>query len=294
MINSVQFSNHTGYKEGFEGDVLKGDQLRALMSGLRRNDLLPDIGHVLTGYIGSASFLEAFLDALHMVREACARQNPNHQVRYVCDPVLGDKGKFYVPMELVPLYKEKVIPLADVVTPNQFEIEQLTGITLQSMADAQRACHVLHDMGPSLVFITSIELDGGENASSGDSDPRMAIVASERSRQPADTTTTTQPTTSAWMINCPILPGHYIGTGDLTAALLLAYTAQYGDHCNSDETSRVPTAMENVVNTLFAVIQWTSEHAGDSIKSRELKLIQCKDIIEHPPQQFKAVRLENM
>ena len=62
IVNSVHFSNHTGYPKGWEGDVLKGDQLRQLLNGLERNGLLQDIQHVLTGYIGSESFLTEVMD----------------------------------------------------------------------------------------------------------------------------------------------------------------------------------------------------------------------------------------
>lgn len=261
VVNSVHFSNHTGYKEGFEGDVLKGDQLRAIMAGLKRNSLLEGIGHVLTGYIGSESFLEAVLDVIKNVRE-----EHGAKVRFVCDPVLGDKGKFYVPTELVGLYRERVIPLADVLTPNQFEVEQLTGIKINTMEDAKRACDQLHKMGPSLVFITSMEL--GTDS--------MTILASERS--------TATSTIMAWRIDCPILPGHFTGTGDLCAALLLAHTAR--------EPNNIPAVMEKVINTMFAVLQRTLETAGDTVKSRELKLVQSKDIIENPPQRFQAERIE--
>jgi len=123
VVNSVHFSNHTGYKEGWEGDVLKGDQLRAILDGLQRNDLLGEIGHVLTGYIGSESFLEAVLDVIQTLRGAggCSSSSgtTTSAVRFVCDPVLGDKGEFYVPTSLVALYRDRVLPLADVVTPNQ-------------------------------------------------------------------------------------------------------------------------------------------------------------------------------
>ena len=121
VVNSVHFSNHTGYKEGWEGDVLKGDQLRAILDGLQRNDLLGEIGHVLTGYIGSESFLEAVLDVIQTLRGAgcCSSTSTTSPVRFVCDPVLGDKGEFYVPRSLVALYRDRVLPLADVVTPNQ-------------------------------------------------------------------------------------------------------------------------------------------------------------------------------
>jgi len=257
VVNSVHFSNHTGYQEGWEGDVLKGDQLRSIMNGLKRNDLLNEIGHVLTGYIGSESFLEAVLDVIQTLRAN------GRTVRFVCDPVLGDKGEFYVPKELVVLYREKVLPLADVVTPNEFEVEQLTGIHIESLEDAKRACSSLHAMGPSLVFITSLELND-----------TMTILASKRINETIS---------KAWRIDCPILPCSFTGSGDLCASLLLAHSALQPDN--------IPGAMEKVINTMFAVLQRTLESAGETVQSRELKLIQSKDIIEHPPSRFKAEQI---
>ena len=69
VINSVHFSNHTGYQGGWTGDVLNGDQLRSILDGLEKNGLLHDVSHLLTGYIGSASFLEAVMDVLKTLRQ---------------------------------------------------------------------------------------------------------------------------------------------------------------------------------------------------------------------------------
>lgn len=270
VVNSVHFSNHTGYPNGFTGDVLKGDQLRQILSGLSQNDLLDPIGFVLTGYIGSESFLQAILDVIRALRK-----NGRSSVRYVCDPVLGDVGPgFYVPKELVALYKQKVIPLADVLTPNEFEVRQLTGVHIQNLDDAKRACRILHEMGPDLVFITSLTLPGSST---------MCILASQKDAA----TTTTSPTDSdtttytTWKIECPILPGQYTGTGDLCAALLLAHTSEHP----------LETAMENVINTMYAVLEATQAVAGSSVRSRELKLIQSKSVIEHPPPRFCAEKI---
>ena len=164
-INSVQFSTHTGYP-GWRGEVLQGQQLSDLVEGLKASGLLKGYTHMLTGYIGSASFLRAVLDTARAVRA----ENP--QMRYFCDPVMGDNGRLYVPSELVDIYREEsrrrwkgsatlrdaarpvcacrrgfskasgrakaeerglpflstqeVLPLASVLTPNQFEAELLT------------------------------------------------------------------------------------------------------------------------------------------------------------------------
>jgi pyridoxine kinase len=261
VVNSVHFSNHTGYAGGVEGDVLQGEQLVKLLEGLERNGLLQNIGHLLTGYIGSESFLRQVIHVLQTLRK-------HREVRFVCDPVLGDAGHFYVPRELVQVYREQVIPLANVVTPNQFEVEQLTGISCKTIQDALKACRALHNMGPQLVFITSIVLEG---------DDSIAILASQQS---------SDGTTQAWRIDSPLLPGQYTGTGDLCAALLLGHTA------NSNEDD-LPCAMEKVANSMFAIIQRTHESSNDdSVASRELKLVQSKRDIENPPDSFKAYRIQ--
>jgi pyridoxine kinase len=69
----------------------------------------------------------------------------------VCDPVLGDNGKLYVPAELVKVYKETLVPLAHLLTPNQFELEQLTGVKVTSVDAALKACSLLHSVGVKTV-----------------------------------------------------------------------------------------------------------------------------------------------
>lgn len=269
FINSVHFSNHTGFDKGWEGDILQGDQLRKIMLGLERNNLLTDVGHLLTGYIGSESFLEAVMDVLKTTKT-----NTGGKLRYVCDPVLGDIGSgFYVPRELVQLYREKVIPEADAVTPNQFEAEQLTGLTLKTVDDVKHICKILHDMGPKLVLITSVDLPINNDA--GETE-KVSVFASKRDDK--------EETPQVWRIDCPKLPGTYTGTGDLFSALLLAHSAM--------NPNDLPATLEKVMNTMFACIkrslELTPDIPEDSKIPRGLMLIQCKDIIENPPIDIKA------
>ncbi|KAH9739118.1 Pyridoxal kinase [Citrus sinensis] len=160
-IHSVQFSNHTGKLL----ILLLKNSLRTLrpdiwcesfnlykrrhklvaqfsLEGLEANNLLY-YTHLLTGYIGSVSFLNTILQVVEKLRSI----NPN--LIYVCDPVMGDEGKLYVPSELVSVYREKVVPVASMLTPNQFEAEQLTGFRIGSEADGREACKILHAAGPA-------------------------------------------------------------------------------------------------------------------------------------------------
>lgn len=76
----------------------------------------------------------------------------------VCDPVLGDEGRLYVPAELLPIYQNEIIPLSDICTPNQFEAELLTGLKLKTEADAWQAMNWFHDKGVKTVVISSTKL----------------------------------------------------------------------------------------------------------------------------------------
>uniref|UniRef100_A0A673MRZ1 Pyridoxal kinase n=1 Tax=Sinocyclocheilus rhinocerous TaxID=307959 RepID=A0A673MRZ1_9TELE len=75
----------------------------------------------------------------------------------VCDPVLGDNGAVYVPENLLPIYRDKVVPAADIITPNQ-EAELLTGRNISSEKDAVEVMNLLHSMGPDKVVITNSDL----------------------------------------------------------------------------------------------------------------------------------------
>ncbi|GMH04346.1 hypothetical protein Nepgr_006185 [Nepenthes gracilis] len=259
-INSVQFSNHTGYPS-FKGQVLDGQQLWDLIEGLAGNDLLY-YTHLLTGYIGSVSFLNTVLEVVNKLRSV----NPG--LVYVCDPVMGDEGTFYVPPELASVYREKVVPVASMLTPNQFEAEQLTGFRIVSEQDGREACNILHAAGPAKVVITSINIDGD-----------LILIGSHRKGK--------DQCPEQFRIVIPKVAAYFTGTGDLMTALLLGWSNKYPD--NLDE------AAELAVSSLQAVIQRTKNdygHAGfDSrTSSLELRLIQSQEDIRNPKVNFKAQR----
>jgi pyridoxine kinase len=343
IINSVQYSNHTGYPCGVEGEVLDGQRLISLIDGMERNGLLaaspssdedegPRIGNILTGYIGSASFLSAVVQIVHKLKTY------NPACRYICDPVLGDHGKFYVPIELVHIYKRDVLPIADIITPNQFEIEQLTGITISNIIDAQIACGILHDMGVNTVLITSIVFPSPTTTDATSAttdtippppDDSIAMFASHRNNSKAkiEETTATNLNTNAtsveedeqYILYTPKLPGQYTGTGDVCAALFLGWTAITADAAAAAETvqdktdenhdikssssSLLSTSLEKVGGTMHAIVKRTAAAAAASadttctsklVSSRELQLISSRDDIIYPPRLFHAVQVPSL
>ncbi|CAD6267124.1 unnamed protein product [Miscanthus lutarioriparius] len=259
-INSVQFSNHTGYPT-FRGQVLDGKQLWDLIEGLEANQLL-HYTHLLTGYIGSVSFLDTVLQVVDKLRSV------NPDLLYVCDPVLGDEGKLYVPQELISVYQQKVVPVASMLTPNQFEVELLTGLRITSEQDGLTACNTLHSAGPRKVVITSALIEG-----------KLLLIGSHKK-------TEEQPP-EQFKIEIPKIPAYFTGTGDLTTALLLGWSNKYPDNLEK--------AAELAVSSLQALLRRTVEdykRAGfdPSTSSLEIRLIQSQDEIRNPTVTCKAVK----
>ena len=139
-----QFSNHTGYDQGVRGQVLGDKQLAELVEGLKINQI-DTYSHLINGYIGSDNFLKQLKETVMHLKS----KNPD--LIYVCDPVMGDTGPgWYVPQSLLPIYKDEILPLADVCVPNQFEAELLSGCSISNETEALEAMKVLHEKGISI------------------------------------------------------------------------------------------------------------------------------------------------
>ncbi|XP_076445797.1 pyridoxal kinase-like [Babylonia areolata] len=253
-INSVQFSNHTGYGK-WKGQVLNAQDVGDLFEGLRMNNLL-QFSHVLTGYIGKVSFLEKVGETIAEMKKS------NPDLMFVCDPVMGDNGRFYVPKELVPVYQEKIIPHANIVTPNQFELEQLSGLTVSSEEEAFGAIDVLHNKGIPTVVLSSSTL--------GTKGILLCLASSALNGEKR-----------RYRVEIPQLEATFVGTGDLFAACLLGWMHRDGD---------LKRALEKTVATVQSVIKKTFTYAkkvaGESnlptSAQMELRLVQSKQIIESP------------
>ncbi|KAK9812527.1 hypothetical protein WJX73_006353 [Symbiochloris irregularis] len=268
FINSVQFSNHTGYPT-VKGGVLDGDALWELLEGLQKNDLL-QYDYLVTGYIGSLSFLQKIVKVVEVLR----RHNSN--LTYVCDPVMGDEGKLYVPGDLPSAYRDTVVPLASILTPNQYEAEQLLGSPISSFEDAERACETLLARGPHTVVLTSFS---PENA---DASAIWVIAATSQQQQGQGS--------SKVKLRIPHIEGSFTGTGDLLTALLLAWLHRLpGD---------LPGAVEHAIAGLQGVLRATAESCRPLVaasgtreqvcKARELCLIQNQGLLEAPDIQLRA------
>uniref|UniRef100_A0A673IG91 Pyridoxal kinase n=1 Tax=Sinocyclocheilus rhinocerous TaxID=307959 RepID=A0A673IG91_9TELE len=261
-INSVQFSNHTGY-EHWKGQVLTADELQVLYEGIKLNNV-NQYDYVLTGYTRDDSFLDMVVDIVQELKRA----NPN--LVYVCDPVLGDNGAMYVPENLLPIYRDKVVPAADIITPNQFEAELLLEQKLK-LSVVFQVMNLLHSMGPDTVVITSSELP----SPLGD---QYLVALGSQKRVTADGTMVTQQI----RMDIPRVDAVFVGTGDLFAAMLLAWT-----HLHPND---LKMACEKTVSVIYHVIKRTITYAKEvagpnrrpSPAQLELRMVQSKADIEDP------------
>eukprot|EP00166_Cyanidium_caldarium_P005321 ctg_631.g340 len=174
-VNTVQFSNHTAYRH-VSGQRATAEHLRELLcGGLVPNQLLHGVQYVLTGYMRSDDWADAVLELLQRIREANAEDVCNQDgahaskeaptLRYVCDPVLGDAGRLYVPEEMIAVYRDRLAPHAYLITPNAFELQCLAN----GESDVERACDWLHrERGPELAGPSRgdplVDRDGGTEA----------------------------------------------------------------------------------------------------------------------------------
>lgn len=267
-VNSVQFSNHTGYKS-FKGQVLDEQQLAEVFQGLVDNELQSKYSHLLTGYIGNVNFLKQVANIVKTLRES----NPN--LIYVCDPVMGDDGFLYVPKELLPVYRDEIVPLANITTPNQYEAELLTGKKIVNEDDVWSACSWFHSRGVSKVVLSSTNI-GGDNK-------LIAYLSSQDKNGEQLKYKLTIPKQAEGI--------RFTGTGDLFASLFLA---------NSYNCPDLGQALERTNATLQAIIRRTVENIPKEALEkkrkalaweRELKLIQSKQDIESPKIEQFAVKL---
>ncbi len=246
-VFTVVFSNHTGYG-AWRGPLLPPDDVRDVITGIEERGVLGTCDAVLSGYQGGAGIAEVIVDAVARVKAA------NPAATYTCDPVMGNatSGCFVDPA-IPPIIRELVVPVADLITPNQFELGFLTDTSPASLESTLESADLARAMGPASVLVTSVERpDAPEDTI------EMLAVGDD----------------GAWIVQTPRLPMKANGSGDLTAAL---YTA----HLRS--TGSPAEALARTASSVYAVLRATLE-SGE----RELRLVAAQDAIAEPACEFEV------
>ncbi|XP_078089206.1 pyridoxal kinase-like isoform X3 [Mustelus asterias] len=228
--------------------------------------------HVVRGFVGnkSAAFpLQVLGFEVDLVNSV---QFSNHTV---CDPVMGDKrngdGYMYVPENLLPVYKGKVVPLADIITPNQYEAEILAGKKMNTEKEAIEVMDVLHAMGPDTVVITSSDLPSalGDNYLVTLGSQRKVIAGGLR-------------VTERIRMEIPKVDAVFVGTGDLFAAMLLAWTHQHPNNLKIACEKTVSALQHIVTRTISNAKALAGVGKKPSAAQLELRVVQSKEQIENP------------
>ena len=248
-VHTVMFSNHTGHG-AWRGPVFDPNTVSEVISGIEDRGVLPDCSAILTGYMGAPELGDVILSAVDKVKTA------NPDALYCCDPVIGDSDRgIFVRPGIPEFFRDKVLQRADILTPNHFELELLTGHKVNTLKDALAAVKVLQDKGPAKVLVTSLirsDADAGV----------IEMLAVDKEE--------------AWLVATPRLEFPYPvnGSGDATTAVFL------GKYL---ETRDLKTSLEHVAGAIFALFEKTW-----ATKSRELQLIAAQNGYVEPPQQFYA------
>lgn len=252
-VPTAVLSNHAGYPES-GGTVLTPETVHDILAGLQARNACAQADLILTGYLGSRTVGEVVEDALTQLRAV------NSGAIYCCDPVMGDRDDgVYVAQGLTEFFRDKAVPMADLLTPNHFELGVLTGVDVMgapSMESVASARGLLERMRPGgCVLITSFE-------SSEVSADHVAMVAVEAEQ--------------AWIVAAPRLGFTQAphGAGDLASALFAAHYTQTGDPRAS---------LEDMSARLHAVLAETSKK-----DSAELELVSARVAFMSPDKLFEA------
>jgi pyridoxine kinase len=250
-VNTVQFSNHTGYGD-WTGDVYSGEQVGRIIAGIEKRGAFARCDAVLSGYMGDQAIGAAILDAVARVKAA------NPAALYCCDPVIGDDDTGdYVRPGIPEFMRDRALAAADIITPNRFEVERLTGTACATLADAKSAIVTLQSMmapaGPRCVLVTSLR-------TTDTPDDAIDMLAGEGGH--------------FHRLRTPLHPLAVNGAGDAIAALFLFHRLRSGS---------AAVALQEAGSAIHGLLARTAE-AG----SREILTVAAQDEFVHPSRRFTA------
>ena len=247
-VHTVNFSNHTGYGQ-WGGSAIAAAEVAAIVDAMDARGALAKVDAVLSGYQGGADIADVILRTVARVKAL------NPRAVYACDPVMGNaKSGCFVHPDIPVLLRDRVVPAADIVTPNQFELGFLVDREVQTIDQTLAAVDATMALGPRTVLVTSVECPGRP-------DGTIEMLAADAR--------------GAWIVTTPHLPFKANGSGDVTAALFTAHYLSSGSAAD---------ALADTAASVFELLERTLA-SGE----RELQLVQAQEAYVHPKQRF-AVR----
>ncbi|HJA04670.1 MAG TPA: pyridoxal kinase PdxY [Candidatus Microbacterium stercoravium] len=249
-VHTVNFSNHTGYG-AWRGPVMAPQDVDDVITGVEERGAFASLDAVLSGYQGSEGIADVIIDAVARVKAA------NPRALYSCDPVMGNaKSGCFVAPAIPDLLRDKVVPVADIITPNQFELGYLTGTEPHTIDETLASADAARAMGPRTVLVTSVERPDRD-------DGTIEMMAIDDA--------------GAWIVTTPYLPLKANGSGDVTAALFTSHYVASRDAAD---------ALARTASSVFGLLELT--HAAST---NELKLIDAQQHYASPRMEFAPRQL---
>ena len=249
-VLTVHFSNNTSYP-GKKGPLLRPEDVHDVVEGIDDLGALTEVDAVLTGYQGAPAMGAEILAVVDLVKQR------NREALYCCDPVRGDVGRgMYVLPGIPEFLRDRVVAASDIMTPNHYELNFLTGREATTLEEIVAAAHALRAAGPEIVVVTSAVVAGAD-------ENEIAMIAVDGQ--------------GAWQVVTPRLDYTYTGSGDLTAATFLAHYLA---------TRSVPDALGATADVVYSVLERTK-----ALGRRELALVAAQDDIVAPSHHFAVTAL---
>ena len=138
-VPTTLLSNRPGYPT-IRGRILDADLVADLLVGIEERGAIDSCQIVLSGYLGSPQIAG-------VVMEFVTRAKKNNQkLIYCCDPVLGDSDPgLFVHAEIPAIFRDSLCPLADIITPNHFELEWLCGAKATTIDEVIKSARALRE-----------------------------------------------------------------------------------------------------------------------------------------------------
>ncbi len=248
-VNTVQLGHHPGYGQ-FRGYHVEAERLTAVLDGVLGQAPLERCAGMIVGYLGDAENADPVLHAVEAVRA----RSPDRV--FLLDPVIGDDDAGIFVRHGVPaVIEDRLMPYADIITPNRFELAHLSALDVDDSAGAKLAAQRLLERGARLVVATGLEtLDQPEMTA-------MLAVSGEEQ----------------WLVRTPRLARTFNGTGDAFSALFLGHYLLALD---------LRTALERAASAIFSLVEMTTERGEE-----ELSLVAAQDVLTANAARFQAIQI---
>ena len=200
-------------------------EFKQLLDDIRISQWSVELGGILTGYMAN---VEQVLQTAQLIRFLREQKS---DIKYVCDPVLGDAERLYIDQDIACAIRDELLPLCDIATPNRFELGWLAGVETPQTVEAILA--VSRTLDPNCLFVTSCPGDGpGEIGNLYLDDMKILLASHKTIYDPPK------------------------GTGDLTAALFIG-------HLMDGEDAK--SALKNTTSSVYQVLQHSALWGGDEM-----------------------------